>query len=72
MPYDIAWVNVGDLGHLGLRSTWHALAWVNLSIPKELEPLGELARDFLFAVVFVFCVFLAFQSGKDEIPLGCR
>ena len=62
VPYDIAWVNVGDLGHLGRRSTWHALArstW----IPKELEPLGELARD--FSPFF----FLAFQSGKDEIPL---
>lgn len=64
MPYDIAWVNVGDLGRAaGQRGTlWHGSSW----IPKELEPLGELARDFSF----VF--FLAFQSGKDEIPLGCR
>ena len=69
MPYDIAWVNVGDLGHLCRRWTWHALArstW----IPKELEPLGESERFSPFFFCFVF--FLAFQSGKDEIPVGCR
>ena len=59
VPYDIAWVNVGDLG--SYAAMWRGTQPGSL---RSWNPSVK-ARDFS-------PFFLAFQRGKDEIPLGCR